>query len=126
MTVDEIAEHLAMVAEGSGLKADAEALRLIAIQSEGGLRDALSLLDQCGVMSKQITTETVREVLGIVGREVLRALAEASASSADWILDSVTLSSALVASSSTRIGGFFRNTRAMAMRCFCPPESWLG
>lgn len=77
VTVDEIAEHLAMVAEGSGLKADAEALRLIAIQSEGGLRDALSLLDQCGVMSKQITTETVREVLGIVGREVLRALAEA-------------------------------------------------
>lgn len=77
VTVDEIAEHLAMVAEGSGLEADAEALRLIAIQSEGGLRDALSLLDQCGVMSKQITTETVREVLGIVGREVLRALAEA-------------------------------------------------
>ena len=77
VTVDEIAEHLARVAEGSGLKADAEALRLIAIQSEGGLRDALSLLDQCGVMSKQITTATVREVLGIVGREVLRALAEA-------------------------------------------------
>lgn len=77
VTVDEISEHLAMVAEGSGLKADAEALRLIAIQSEGGLRDALSLLDQCGVMSKQITTATVREVLGIVGREVLRALAEA-------------------------------------------------
>ena len=77
VTVDEIAEHLAMVAEGSGLEADAEALRLIAIQSEGGMRDALSLLDQCGVMSKQITTATVREVLGIVGREVLRALAEA-------------------------------------------------
>lgn len=77
VTVDEIAEHLAMVAEGSGLEADAEALRLIAIQSEGALRDALSLLDQCGVMSKQITTATVREVLGIVGREVLRALAEA-------------------------------------------------
>ena len=77
VTVDEIAEHLAMVAEGSGLETDAEALRLIAIQSEGGLRDALSLLDQCGVMSKQITTATVREVLGIVGREVLRALAEA-------------------------------------------------
>ena len=77
VTVDEIAEHLAMVAEGSGLEADAEALRMIAIQSEGGLRDALSLLDQCSVMSKQITTATVREVLGIVGREVLRALAEA-------------------------------------------------
>ena len=77
VTVDEIAEHLAIVAKGSGLDADAEALRLIAIQAEGGLRDALSLLDQCGVMSKKITTATVREVLGIVGREVLHALAEA-------------------------------------------------
>lgn len=77
VTVEEIAEHLAMVAKGSGLEADAEALRLIAIQSEGGLRDALSLLDQCGVMEKHITTATVREVLGIVGREVLHALAEA-------------------------------------------------
>ena len=77
VTVDEIAEHLAMVAKGSGLDADAEALRLIAIQAEGGLRDALSLLDQCGVMAKRITTATVREVLGIVGREVLHALTEA-------------------------------------------------
>ena len=77
VTVDEIAKHLALVAEGSELDADAEALRLIAIQAEGGLRDALSLLDQCGVMSKKITTATVREVLGIVGREVLHALTEA-------------------------------------------------
>lgn len=77
VTVDEIAEHLAMVAKGSKLEADSEALRLIAIQSEGGMRDALSLLDQCGVMSKKITTATVRDVLGIVGREALRALTEA-------------------------------------------------
>lgn len=74
VTIDEIVEHLAMVAQGSGIAADEEALRLIAIQSEGGMRDALSLLDQCGVMAKQVTAATVREVLGIVGREALRAL----------------------------------------------------
>lgn len=77
VTVDEIVQHLAMVAQGSGLEADEDALRLIAIQSEGGMRDALSLLDQCGVMAKKITAVTVREVLGIVGREALRALVEA-------------------------------------------------
>lgn len=77
VTIDEIVEHLAMVAKGSGIEADEEALRLIAIQSEGGMRDALSLLDQCGVMAKQVTAATVREVLGIVGREALRALTEA-------------------------------------------------
>lgn len=74
VTVDEIAEHLALVAEKSGINADEEALRLIAIQAEGGMRDALSLLDQCGVMAKQVTVQTVREVLGIVGREALREL----------------------------------------------------
>ncbi|WP_418305190.1 DNA polymerase III subunit gamma/tau [Phascolarctobacterium succinatutens] len=74
VTVDEIAEHLAMVAAGSGIEADADALRLIAIQAEGGMRDALSLLDQCGVMDKRVTVATVREVLGIVGREALHEL----------------------------------------------------
>lgn len=74
VTVDEIAEHLVLVAEKSGISADAEALRLIAIQAEGGMRDALSLLDQCGVMAQQVTVQTVREVLGIVGREALREL----------------------------------------------------
>ena len=77
VTVEEITDHLAMVAEKSGINADREALRLIAIQSEGGMRDALSLLDQCGVMAQQITAATVREVLGIVGRETLRQLVSA-------------------------------------------------
>lgn len=77
VTVDEIAEHLAIVATGSGIEADADALRLIAIQAEGGMRDALSLLDQCGVMAKRVTVATVREVLGIVGREALHELTEA-------------------------------------------------
>ena len=74
VTVEEITDHLVMVAEKSGIEVEREALRLIAIQSEGGMRDALSLLDQCGVMAQQITAATVREVLGIVGRETLRQL----------------------------------------------------
>ena len=77
VTVEEITDHLAMIAERSGINADREALRLIAIQSEGGMRDALSLLDQCGVMGEQVTATTVREVLGIVGRETLRELVQA-------------------------------------------------
>ncbi len=77
VTVEEITDHLAMVAERSNISVDREALRLIAIQSEGGMRDALSLLDQCGVMAQQVTTATVREVLGIVGRETLRELVQA-------------------------------------------------
>lgn len=73
-TVDEIAAHLAKVAKGSHIEATPEALRLMAIQADGGLRDALSLLDQCSVMARPVTEETVRQVLGLVGREKLRQL----------------------------------------------------
>ncbi len=75
-TVQEIAEHLAKVAAGSHIQAEPEALQLMAIQADGGLRDALSLLDQCSVMASPVTTDTVRQVLGIVGREKLRQLME--------------------------------------------------
>lgn len=77
VTVEEIVDHLAYVAEGSGIQADKAALRVIAIQAEGGMRDALSLLDQCGVMSSTVTVATVRLVLGVVGRETLRELVTA-------------------------------------------------
>jgi DNA polymerase-3 subunit gamma/tau len=74
LTQEEIVEHLRKVAAGSDIKADDEALQLIAAASEGGMRDALSLLEQCGVMAEQVTGETVRSVRGIVGREILRQL----------------------------------------------------
>ena len=77
VTVEEIAEHLAKVARESEIEAEEDALHLIAIQADGGMRDALSLLDQCAVMDKKVTVESVRSVLGIVGREGLRALTAA-------------------------------------------------
>lgn len=77
VTVAEITEHLAAIAAAGNIQAEREALRLIAVQAEGGLRDALSLLDQCGVMSESVTVSTVRDVLGIVGQEILRELVEA-------------------------------------------------
>ena len=74
VTNEDIEKRLREVADGSEIQAEDEALKLIAIQSDGGMRDALSLLDQCGVMAETVTAETVRNVLGIVGREALREL----------------------------------------------------
>ena len=74
ITQEEIVAHLQKVAEGSDIKAEEEALELIAAASEGGMRDALSLLEQCGVMAEKVTAETVRSVRGIIGREILREL----------------------------------------------------
>lgn len=77
VTDSDIVKRLREVADGSGIAADDNALQLIAVQADGGMRDALSLLDQCGVMAERVSTETVRSVLGIVGREALRELVKA-------------------------------------------------
>lgn len=74
VTDSDIVKRLREVADGSGIAADDDALQLIAVQADGGMRDALSLLDQCGVMAERVSAETVRSVLGIVGREALREL----------------------------------------------------
>lgn len=77
VTDSDIVKRLREVADGSGIAADDDALQLIALQADGGMRDALSLLDQCGVMAERVSAETVRSVLGIVGREALRELVKA-------------------------------------------------
>ncbi|AHF05680.1 DNA polymerase III subunit gamma/tau [Desulfitobacterium metallireducens] len=46
-----------------------EALKIIAQKSEGGLRDALSILDQCLLLDGDIGVEHVYQVLGMVGEE---------------------------------------------------------
>ena len=76
VTVDDIAAHLKKVAEGSQINAEPDALRLMAIQADGGMRDAVGLLDQCSIMADPVTAETVRQVLGIAGRDTMRALVE--------------------------------------------------
>lgn len=77
VTDSDIVKRLREVADGSGIAADDDALQLIAVQADGGMRDALSLLDQCGVMAECVSAETVRSVLGIVGCEALRELVKA-------------------------------------------------
>ena len=47
----------------------------------------------------------------------------ASSERDSWTARSDSLSKAEVASSKISSGGFFKNTRAIEMRCFCPPES---
>ncbi len=71
----DLTDHLAHIARESGIAATQEALRLIALQSDGGVRDAVSILDQCSVLGNDGVTETeVRELLGLVGREAVYAL----------------------------------------------------
>ena len=70
--------------------------------------------------------DTMRLALRMVLRRwaMIRVVRPAARlSKARWILDYVTESRAEVASSRIRMGGFFKKIRAMAIRCFWPPES---
>ena len=80
ITVDEIQKRLALVAEESNLTAEPEALRIIAIHADGGMRDALSILDQCSALVEDgVKAEKVRHILGLVGHEWIWKLTEALA-----------------------------------------------
>jgi DNA polymerase-3 subunit gamma/tau len=76
-----IRDRLRQVLGAEQLQADDDALTLIARHADGGMRDALSVLDQCLSFGEgAITAERVREVLGLVPEElyeeVLQLVAE--------------------------------------------------
>jgi DNA polymerase-3 subunit gamma/tau len=66
-----IRSRLRTVLEAEGIAADDDALTLIARHADGGMRDALSVLDQCLSLGEgAVTAARVREVLGLVGDEL--------------------------------------------------------
>ncbi|HEU4782846.1 MAG TPA: DNA polymerase III subunit gamma/tau [Ktedonobacterales bacterium] len=76
----DIVSHLHHVADGEGLTLEPAAAEMIARAAQGGMRDALSLLDQaitfCGT---EIDAKSVRGMLGLADPATLRALIEAVA-----------------------------------------------
>jgi DNA polymerase-3 subunit gamma/tau len=73
----DISRHLLDIAEKSGFTLSEEAADIIAFRANGGLRDALSLLDKClgSTEGKDISTSMVYDLLGLAGRDDLLALA---------------------------------------------------
>ena len=63
----DIAQRLRYVAGQEGMALDEDAAELLARLSDGALRDALSLLDQCGASGGAIDTGRVLDVLGLAG-----------------------------------------------------------
>jgi DNA polymerase-3 subunit gamma/tau len=70
-----IRDRLRQVLQIEGFTADDDALTLIARHADGGMRDALSVLDQCLSFGEgQVTAERVREVLGLADDELYREM----------------------------------------------------
>ena len=65
----QIAEHLARVAASEGVEAADEAVSLLAARANGGMRDALVMLEQAmSYQGDEISAEAVLEMLGLVDR----------------------------------------------------------
>lgn len=73
---DEIIGRLKEVVAEAGLEAEEDALRLIARAAEGGLRDALSILDQGAALGEmRVTAEHIHNILGTVRVDLLNRMA---------------------------------------------------
>jgi DNA polymerase III subunit gamma/tau len=75
LPVDNIIKKLSLIAKSEKVEIEKDALEMIAISAEGGMRDAESLLSQ--VMSledKKITAKEVEEILGTSQRQSLESL----------------------------------------------------
>lgn len=73
----DIKKRLLYVAEKENIQLDDTAAELIAKTADGGMRDALSLLDQCIAFSEDVTEEVVANAAGIAGREYLFEIIDA-------------------------------------------------
>ena len=73
----DIKDRLMFIASKEGFKLDDDAASLIAKLSDGGMRDALSMLDQCTAYSDEVTVQTVSTAVGISGKEYVFDILEA-------------------------------------------------
>ena len=79
ITIPVLTERLMKISNAEGFDTDEDAARLIAKLAQGGMRDAISLLDLCSGTQKNITVSLVEECSGITGRgtmiETIKAIA---------------------------------------------------
>jgi len=69
----QIKDYLKRILEKEGIKYDEEALDLISGASEGGVRDAASILDQAVIYgSGEVKIDTTQELLGVIPEEILK------------------------------------------------------
>ena len=68
---DVIAARLEHIAEAEGITLDHEAAFMLAHLAQGGMHDAISLLELCSGENKPVTVETVEEIAGTGGRDVI-------------------------------------------------------
>jgi DNA polymerase-3 subunit gamma/tau len=74
----DIIKRLKIICQESEIKIDEEALKVIAVLSEGHMRDAISILERCSQENTEnITIDEVKELVGLPRLEYINKLARA-------------------------------------------------
>lgn len=81
ITTDVIVERLSLIADSEQIEYDLPALRIIAKIAQGGMRDAISLLELCAGTRQRLSVKLVNDTLGAGGNENLEATVRAIAKS---------------------------------------------
>ena len=108
MPVEVLTARLEKIAAAENIDIEKGALQILAKQAQGGMRDAISLLDLCsgGSRGKRIDEDTVNDIVGISGRATLERLVNAIADkNFDIIFDEIDA----VVKSSKDISVFWQN-----------------
>ena len=74
---EDMVERMMYISAQENMELDEDAAYLIARISDGGMRDALSLLDQCFGTGERVTSDVVSRVAGLTGKGYLFDLADA-------------------------------------------------
>jgi len=75
---EDIAKRLRIICEESKIKITEEALKIIAVLSEGAMRDSISILERCSQESEdEITPNLIKDLVGIPSLEYINKLAKA-------------------------------------------------
>ena len=74
---EDIAARISYIAQQEELDLTDDGAAMIAKLADGGMRDAVSLLDQCSVCADVINAETVSNAAGIAGRDYLYDMLDA-------------------------------------------------
>ncbi|MDZ8091846.1 MAG: DNA polymerase III subunit gamma/tau [Nostoc sp. DedQUE05] len=77
--LEAMVKHLSAIAFKENIHISLDAVTLVAQLSQGGLRDAESLLDQLGLLAGEVTPERVWDLVGTVSEQDLLALLNAIA-----------------------------------------------
>ncbi len=77
LTVPEIIGYMQYILQADGTSVEPDGLRIIARAADGGMRDALSLLDQClSFCGGKVSARDVQNVLGIMDEDFLFSMAD--------------------------------------------------